>query len=53
MVQALSIAGPAADSRGRLEAYRESGIQLPVIFPVGGGPDGKERVMEAIRACAP
>jgi alkanesulfonate monooxygenase SsuD/methylene tetrahydromethanopterin reductase-like flavin-dependent oxidoreductase (luciferase family) len=53
MVQALSIAGPAADSRERLEAYRESGIRLPVIFPVGGGPDGKERVMEAIRACAP
>jgi alkanesulfonate monooxygenase SsuD/methylene tetrahydromethanopterin reductase-like flavin-dependent oxidoreductase (luciferase family) len=53
MVQALSIAGPAADSRQKLEAYRESGIRLPVIFPVGGGPDGKERVMEAIRACAP
>ena len=53
MVQALSLAGTAADSRERLEAYRESGIQLPVIFPVGGGPDGKARVMEAIRACAP
>ena len=53
MVQALSIAGPAADSRQRLEAYRESGIQLPIIFPVGGGPDGKEKVIEAMRACAP
>ncbi|MCE2485629.1 MAG: LLM class flavin-dependent oxidoreductase [Desulfurellaceae bacterium] len=53
MVQALSLAGPAADSRERLEAYRESGIRLPVIFPVGGEPDGKARVMEAIRACAP
>jgi hypothetical protein len=53
MVQALGIAGPAAESRERVEAYRESGIQLPIIFPVGGGPDGKEKVMEAIRACAP
>ncbi len=53
MVQALGIAGPAAESRKRVEAYRESGIQLPIIFPVGGGPDGKEKVMETIRACAP
>ncbi len=53
MVQTLSIVGSAADSRRRLEAYRESGIQLPVIFPVGGRPDGKEKVIEAIRACAP
>lgn len=53
MVQALGIAGPAAESRERVEAYRQSGIQLPIIFPVGGGPDGKEKVMEAIRACAP
>lgn len=53
LVQALSIVGTAADSRQRLEAYRESGIQLPVIFPVGGGPDGKEKVIKAIRACAP
>lgn len=53
MVQALGIAGPATESRQRIEAYRESGIQLPIIFPVGGGPDGKEKVMEAIQACAP
>lgn len=53
MVQALGIVGPAAQSRQRVEAYRESGIQLPVIFPAAGGPKAKENVMEAMRACAP
>ncbi len=53
MVQALGIAGTASEARERIEAYRQSGIRLPIIFPVGGGPDGKQRVMETIRACAP
>lgn len=53
MVQALGIAGTAAECRERIEAYRQSGIKLPIIFPVGGGPDGKQKVMETIRACAP
>jgi len=53
MVQALGIAGTAAECRARVDAYRQSGIKLPIIFPVGGGPDGKQKVMNAIRACAP
>lgn len=53
MVQALGIAGTAAECREQIEAYRQSGIKLPIIFPVGGGPDGKQKVMEIIRACAP
>jgi len=53
MVQALGIAGTATEARERLEAYRQSGIRLPIIFPVGGGPGGKQKVMEAIRAYAP
>ena len=53
MVQALGVVGPAAKSRERIEAYRASGIRLPVIFPAAGGPDGQAKVMEAIRACAP
>ena len=39
--------------RERLDAYRESGIALPIISPFSRGPGGKERVMAAIRACAP
>jgi alkanesulfonate monooxygenase SsuD/methylene tetrahydromethanopterin reductase-like flavin-dependent oxidoreductase (luciferase family) len=53
MVQALGIAGTAGEARERIEAYRQSGIRLPIIFPVGGGPDGKQKVMDTIRACAP
>ncbi|MGE0820606.1 MAG: LLM class flavin-dependent oxidoreductase [Candidatus Binatia bacterium] len=53
MVQALGIAGTATECRDRIEAYRQSGIKLPIIFPVGGGSDGKQKVMETIRACAP
>jgi len=53
MVQALGIAGTAPEARERIEAYRQSGIRLPIIFPVGSGPDGKQKVMETIRACAP
>jgi alkanesulfonate monooxygenase SsuD/methylene tetrahydromethanopterin reductase-like flavin-dependent oxidoreductase (luciferase family) len=53
MVQALGIAGTATECRERVEAYRQSGIKLPIIFPVGGGSDGKQKVMDAIRTCAP
>jgi alkanesulfonate monooxygenase SsuD/methylene tetrahydromethanopterin reductase-like flavin-dependent oxidoreductase (luciferase family) len=40
MVQALGIAGTAPEARERIEMYRRSGIRLPIIFPVGGFPDG-------------
>ncbi|MFB3078577.1 MAG: LLM class flavin-dependent oxidoreductase [Lysobacterales bacterium] len=53
MIQALGIVGPAATCRERINAYRESGIRLPVISPAVSGPNGKESVMEALRACAP
>jgi len=53
MVQALGIAGTATECRERIETYRQSGIKLPIIFPAGGGSDGKQKVMEAIWACAP
>jgi alkanesulfonate monooxygenase SsuD/methylene tetrahydromethanopterin reductase-like flavin-dependent oxidoreductase (luciferase family) len=53
LIQALGIVGTAAECRERIEMYRQSGIKLPVIFPAGGGPDGKQKVMDTIRACAP
>ena len=39
----------------RVEAYRHSGIALPIINPVtlSAGRDGKQDVMDAMRACAP
>jgi 5,10-methylenetetrahydromethanopterin reductase len=53
LVQALGVVGTPAECRERIATYRQSGITLPIIFPVGGGPEGKQRVMETIRACAP
>lgn len=51
--EAMGVAGTPAECRERVEAYRRSGIALPIIFPLSGGPEGKQGVMEAIRACAP
>ena len=48
MVQALSLAGTAADSRGRLEAYRPFGCRS--FSRSAAGRKGKGH---AIRACAP
>jgi alkanesulfonate monooxygenase SsuD/methylene tetrahydromethanopterin reductase-like flavin-dependent oxidoreductase (luciferase family) len=52
-IEATGVVGTPAECRARLDAYRGSGIALPIISPFSRGADGKERVMEAIRACAP
>ena len=38
---------------GLVEAYRGSGIDLPIISPFARGPGSKARFEAAIRACAP
>ena len=53
MVDATSIAGPPDYCRERLEAYRQSGIDLPIISPFARGPAAKATFERAIRACAP
>jgi alkanesulfonate monooxygenase SsuD/methylene tetrahydromethanopterin reductase-like flavin-dependent oxidoreductase (luciferase family) len=53
LIQALGVAGTPAECRERIEVYRQSGIALPILFPLGGGPDAKRQVMETLRACAP
>jgi probable F420-dependent oxidoreductase len=53
MIDASSIAGTAADCRARIEAYRQSGIDLPILSPFARGPGSKARFEAAIRACAP
>jgi probable F420-dependent oxidoreductase len=53
LIEAVGVAGTAAQCRERVEAYRRSGIALPIISPRVGGPDGKASVTAAIRACAP
>jgi len=53
MIGATSIAGTPHDCRARLEAYRQSGIDVPIISPFARGADARARFEATIRACAP
>jgi alkanesulfonate monooxygenase SsuD/methylene tetrahydromethanopterin reductase-like flavin-dependent oxidoreductase (luciferase family) len=53
MIDATSIAGPPEYCRERLEAYRQSGVDLPIISPFARGASAKATFEVAIRACAP
>ena len=53
MIAATGVAGTPAECRGRLEAYRDSGLDLPIISPFARGAGAKERFLTAIEACAP
>lgn len=52
LVDAVAVAGTPEECRRRVEAYRASGIALPIISP-RRGPGGAQLVRDAIRACAP
>ena len=52
MVDATSVCGTPEQCRERIGAYRDSGIDLPIISPFVRGGDAKERFMAAIEACA-
>jgi len=53
LIEAISISGPPSECRERVEAYRRSGITLPIISPRPSGPNPKQMVLEALQACAP
>jgi alkanesulfonate monooxygenase SsuD/methylene tetrahydromethanopterin reductase-like flavin-dependent oxidoreductase (luciferase family) len=53
LIDATSIAGTAQHCRERVEAYRRSGIDLPILSPFARGPGAKAKFEAAIRACAP
>jgi probable F420-dependent oxidoreductase len=53
MIDATSIVGTAAQCRERVAAYRQSGIDVPILSPFARGPGAKARFEAAIRACAP
>ncbi|MFO1161397.1 MAG: LLM class flavin-dependent oxidoreductase [Reyranellaceae bacterium] len=53
MIDATSIAGTPEQCRAKIEAYRQSGFDLPIISPFARGPNAAARCEAAIRACAP
>ncbi len=53
MIEATSVAGTAADCRARVEAYRQSGLEVPILSPFARGTEARTRFEAAIRACAP
>ncbi len=53
MIDATSVAGTPAQCRERIEAYRQSGIDLPILSPFARGPGAKAAFEAVIRACAP
>jgi probable F420-dependent oxidoreductase len=53
MIDATSVSGTPEQCRACIEAYRQSGIDLPIISPFARGPDARSRFETVIRACAP
>lgn len=53
MIDATSVAGTPAQCRARIEAYRQSGIDLPILSPFARGRGAKAAFEAVIRACAP
>ena len=53
MIAATSVAGTPAECRERLEAYRASGLDVPIISPFARGPGARDRFLAAIEACEP
>jgi probable F420-dependent oxidoreductase len=53
LIEAISVSGTPEECRQRVEAYRRSGITLPIISPRPSGADPKRVVIEALQACAP
>jgi alkanesulfonate monooxygenase SsuD/methylene tetrahydromethanopterin reductase-like flavin-dependent oxidoreductase (luciferase family) len=53
MIDATSVCGTPQQCRDSIAAYRQSGIDLPILSPFARGPGAKARFEAAIRACAP
>ena len=53
LIDATTASGTPEQCRARLDAYRQSGMDLPIISPFARGPDAKARFEASIRACAP
>jgi alkanesulfonate monooxygenase SsuD/methylene tetrahydromethanopterin reductase-like flavin-dependent oxidoreductase (luciferase family) len=52
-VRELCLVGEGTPARGRLEAYRDAGADLPVVYPVVSGDDRVADAQETLEALAP
>ncbi|HET6791203.1 MAG TPA: LLM class flavin-dependent oxidoreductase [Actinomycetota bacterium] len=52
-VDAVCLRGDRAGARDRLEAYREAGAELPVVYPVLAPGEGPEASIAALEALSP
>jgi alkanesulfonate monooxygenase SsuD/methylene tetrahydromethanopterin reductase-like flavin-dependent oxidoreductase (luciferase family) len=53
LVRAVCLTGDVATARLRLEAYREAGAHLPIVYPVATAADPVASVLATLRALAP
>ena len=53
LVRAVALRGDPGAARERLEAYRDAGADLAVVYPVVAGPDPERSLVATIRALAP
>jgi alkanesulfonate monooxygenase SsuD/methylene tetrahydromethanopterin reductase-like flavin-dependent oxidoreductase (luciferase family) len=53
LVRTLTLVGDAGSARERLQAYRDAGADLPVVYPVIGEPDPVGSLAATLRALAP
>ncbi len=53
MVDAIDICGDAATITAAVAAYRDAGVDVPVIMPMPWGPDRRKVVDDTLRAGAP
>ena len=53
LIEATGVVGTPTECQERLEAYRHSGITVPIISLRGAGRESKRVALETIQACAP
>jgi alkanesulfonate monooxygenase SsuD/methylene tetrahydromethanopterin reductase-like flavin-dependent oxidoreductase (luciferase family) len=53
LVRALTLVGDVGPARERLQAYRDAGADLPVVYPVTGDADSAGSLATTLRAMAP
>ncbi len=53
LVDAVCASGDASAARSALDAYREAGADLPIVYPVAAGDDRVGSVLGTLRTLAP